>query len=191
MLVYSKFELLDPEIKFLFDDSIPSMHAKIVMPSQELVQMHVIHPRPPMPPHDGSSTGRDSEMMMVAKMAKNADLPVFVGGDFNDVAWSQSTRLFQSVSRLLDPRIGRGFYNIFDATSWLMRWPLDHLFVSEDFRLVKIQVGNDVGSDHFPFYTRLSLEPSKGDVQKMPPPAPEEIKDAEKQIENQQEKEEE
>lgn len=189
MLVYSKLELLEHEIRFLFDDSIPSMHAKVVLPSQELVQMHVIHPRPPMPPHDGSSTGRDAEMMMVAKMANNSDLPVFVAGDFNDVAWSESTRLFQNVSQLLDPRIGRGFYNTFDATSWLMRWPLDHLFVSEDFRLVKIQVGNNVGSDHFPFYTRLSLEPSKGAVQKLPPPEPDEIKEAEKQIENQQEKE--
>lgn len=188
MLVYSKHELLDPQIRFLLDDSIPSMHARIVLPSKDLVQMHVIHPTPPMPPHDASSTDRDAQMMMVAKMAKDSEYPVFVAGDFNDVAWSESTRLFRSVSRLLDPRIGRGFFNTFNADSWIMRWPLDHLFVSEEFRLVKIQVGNYVGSDHFPFYTKLSLEPSKGAEQKMPPPTPEEMQKAEKQLEKEDEK---
>ena len=188
MLVYSKLELQDQKIEFLLEDSIPSMHARIVLPSRELVQLHVIHPTPPMPPHDGSSTDRDAQMMMVAKRSKNAELPVIVAGDFNDVAWSETTQLFKSVSRLLDPRIGRGFYNTFNADSWIMRWPLDHLFVSEDFRLVKIKVGNHVGSDHFPFYAKLSLEPSKGAVQKASPPTKDELKEAEKQIEKEVEK---
>ena len=188
MLVYSKLELLNPQIKFLLEDSIPSMHARVILPSREMVQLHVIHPTPPMPPHDGSSTDRDAQMMMVAKMAKNAELPVIVAGDFNDVAWSETTQLFQNVSRLLDPRIGRGFFNTFNADSWIMRWPLDHLFVSEEFRLVQIKVGSHVGSDHFPFYAKLSLEPSKGAVQKAPPPSQEDLKEAEKQLEKESKK---
>lgn len=188
MLVYSRFELIEPETRFLLDDSIPSMHSRVVLPSKELIQLHVIHPTPPMPPHDDSSTDRDAMMMMVALMAKDEELPVIVAGDFNDVAWSRTTRLFQTASTLLDPRIGRGFYNTFNAESWIMRWPLDHLFVSEDFRLAKIQVGNDVGSDHFPFYSKLTLEPSKGAVQKMPDPTPEEIEQAENEIKKEEEK---
>lgn len=188
MLVYSKLELLNPQIKFLLEDSIPSMHARVVLPSREMIQMHVIHPTPPMPPHDGSSTDRDAQMMMVAKMAKDAKLPVIVAGDFNDVAWSETTQLFQNVSRLLDPRIGRGFYNTFNADSWIMRWPLDHLFVSEEFRLVQIELGSHVGSDHFPFYTKLSLEPSKAAVQKAPPPSQEDLKEAENQLEKETKK---
>ena len=91
------------------------MHAKLILPSGELVQLHVIHPTPPMPPHDASSTDRDAQMMMVAKMAKKAKLPVIVAGDFNDVAWSESTSLFHNVSGLLDPRKGRGFYNTYQC----------------------------------------------------------------------------
>ena len=165
MLVYSRLELLEPKIRFLLEDSIPSMHARVKLPSGELIEIHVIHPTPPMPPHDASSTDRDAQMMIVAKMARQAKLPVIVAGDFNDVAWSQSTQLFQEVSGLLDPRIGRGFFNTYNANSWILRWPLDHLFTSEEFRLVEMEVGNDVESDHFPLYAKLSLEPEVRAVQ--------------------------
>lgn len=188
MLVYSRLELLQPKVRFLLEDSIPSMHARVVLPSRELVELHVIHPTPPMPPHDGSSTDRDAQMMMVAKMAKKSRLPVIVAGDFNDVAWSETTRLFQKVSGLLDPRIGRGFYNTYNANSWLMRWPLDHLFVSDEFRLVEIEVGNDVESDHFPLYAKLSLEPGVRAVQTAKRADGDEMQEAEKQIENEEEK---
>lgn len=189
MLLYSRLKLVHPEVQFLLEDSIPSMHTKMETPSGATVELHVIHPTPPLPPHDESSTDRDAQMMMVAKMARNSKFPVIVAGDFNDVAWSESTSLFQNVSGLLDPRIGRGFFNTYNANSWLMRWPLDHLFVSEEFRVMDLELGNDVESDHFPLYAKLSLEPEQAFEQKMEPASPEDLKDAEKQIENEAEKE--
>ncbi|WP_029034870.1 endonuclease/exonuclease/phosphatase family protein [Salinimicrobium terrae] len=188
MLVYSRLELLEPQIRFLLEDSIPSMHAKVVLPSREVIQLHVIHPTPPMPPHDGSSTDRDAQMMMVAKMAKESKHPVIVAGDFNDVAWSETTQLFQEVSGLLDPRVGRGLFNTYNADSWLMRWPLDHLFVSHEFRMVKMEVGHDVESDHFPLYAKLSLEPEVRAVQTVKPASQKEMQEAEKQIEKEEKK---
>lgn len=188
MLLYSKLKLVDPKVVFLLEDSIPSIHTRIEMPSKEIIEMHIIHPTPPMPPHDASSTDRDAQMMMVAKMAKKSKYPVIVTGDFNDVAWSESTTLFQKVSGLLDPRIGRGFYNTFNANSWLLRWPLDHLFVSEEFRVMEIRLGHNIDSDHFPLYIKLSLEPAEAAEQKMEPPSEKEMEEAEKQIEKEEEK---
>lgn len=188
MLLYSKLKLLNPEVRFLLEDSIPSMHSRLRLRSGDLVELYLIHPTPPMPPHDESSTDRDAQMMMVAKKAKNAKLPVIVAGDFNDVAWSESTSLFLDVSTLLDLRKGRGFFNTFNAKSWLMRWPLDHLFVSEDFTLVTMEVGNDVGSDHFPLYAKIMLEPAKAREQERPQPSKDKLKEAEKQIEKEEEK---
>lgn len=188
MLLYSRMKLLHPEVRFLLEDSIPSIHTRIETPSGSIVEMHVIHPTPPLPPHDESSTDRDAQMMMVAKMARNSKHPVIVAGDFNDVAWSESTSLFQEVSGLLDPRIGRGFYNTFNADNWLMRWPLDHLFVSEEFRVMALELGDDVESDHFPLYAKLSLEPGKAFQQKMDSPSSEELEEAEKNIEKEAEK---
>ncbi len=182
MLLYSKFKLLDPKVRYLVDDSIPSIHGKLRLPSGELIEIHSIHPTPPMPQHNPSSTDRDAEMMMVAEMARESHLPVIVTGDFNDVAWSRTTSLFQNVGELLDPRVGRGFYNTFSANSWLMRWPLDHLFVSEEFRSMELERGRDFGSDHFPLYSKLSLEPENAAEQKPEPPSAEELESAREQI---------
>src|SRR5690606_19235472 len=136
MLLYSRFPLKDAEVKYLVDDSIPSIHTILQLPDGKEIMLYSIHPTPPMPQHNPSSTDRDAEMMLIAQSAKDHPLPVIVAGDFNDVAWSQSTKLFKDISGLLDPRIGRGFFNTFNARSYIMRWPLDHFFASDEFRLV-------------------------------------------------------
>ena len=83
-----------------------------------------------------------------------------VCGDLNDVAWSQTTRLFQRVSRLLDPRVGRGLYATFHADYPFARWPLDHLFHDETFALRRLDVLESIGSDHFPIYVQLLHDPA-------------------------------
>ena len=188
MLLYSKLELINPQVRFLLEDSIPSMHSRLKLRSGEIVELHVLHPTPPMPPHDATSTDRDAQMMMVAKMVDSAKLPVIVAGDFNDVAWSESTSLFLKVSTLLDPRKGRGFFNTFHAKNWLMRWPLDHFFISKEFTLVDMEVGNNVGSDHFPLYAKIMLEPAKAKEQERPEPSQDDLDEADKQIEKEEKK---
>lgn len=182
MLLYSKFELLNPEVKFLVDDSIPSIHSKIVLPSKDLIQLFAIHPTPPMPQHNPYSTDRDAEMMKIALKSLDAELPVIVMGDFNDVSWSQSTLLFQEISGLLDMRKGRGIFNTYHAKNFITRWPLDHIFISEEFRVVELRCGNKIGSDHFPTYAQISFEPEGADEQRMPPPDADQIERAREQI---------
>ncbi|WP_179344922.1 endonuclease/exonuclease/phosphatase family protein [Winogradskyella ursingii] len=184
MLLYSKFELFDTHVKYLVSDSVPSIHTKLKLTEKDTVQIYAIHPTPPMPQENPSSADRDAEMMMIAQMALKSKYPVIVIGDFNDVAWSQTSKLFQNVSRLLDVRKGRGLYNTYDANSYIMRWPLDHIFLSNEFRLDEVRRCQDVHSDHFPLYTKFSFEPELKDQQTRPYPTDEQLKRAQDQIDN-------
>jgi endonuclease/exonuclease/phosphatase (EEP) superfamily protein YafD len=90
-------------------------------------------------------------------MVKEYDGPCLVIGDMNDVAWSYTTDLFLKLSGLLDPRRGRGVFSTFNANYPLLRWPLDHFFISSHFRLVNMKVEKHVGSDHFPISISLAI----------------------------------
>lgn len=160
--------LSDTQIEFLVQDDIPSFHTTVEIEGGEKIRIHALHPRPPVPEERDSSSPRDAELVLMGRqIAEQREdgflMPTLVLGDLNDVAWSRTTRLFQKLSGLLDPRRGRGFYNSFNAESWWMRFPLDHVFVSRDFRLVELRVLDYVGSDHFPVCITLEYDPSAQD----------------------------
>jgi hypothetical protein len=62
------------------------------------------------------------------------------------------------LSRLCDPRCGRGFYNSFHASIPFLRWSLDHIFHSSDFAVARMQRMRYFGSDHFPIFVHLRYE---------------------------------
>ncbi len=159
MLVFSRLPLRNPQIRYVLDPEIPSFHGCLELPGGPLVNLHFLHPKPPAPKEAPSSTRRDAELLIVGKIIEKHDGPTVVAGDLNDVAWSHTSELFRRVSRLLDPRVGRGLLPTFHADHQLLRWPLDHVFHSAHFRLQTIKRLSHIGSDHFPILIRLSYEP--------------------------------
>ena len=155
MCLYSKYPLVAPDVRFLVEEDVPSIHTKTVLPSGTRVWFHGMHPRPPHPYHEPDTTERDAELLLLAREIQDRNALTIVGGDLNDVSWSYTTRLFQNISGLLDPRIGRGLYSTFHARYPLLRYPLDHVFHSEHFALSRLKVLPYIGSDHFPVYVEL------------------------------------
>ncbi|KKO10799.1 endonuclease/exonuclease/phosphatase family protein [Pseudohongiella sp.] len=162
MHVYSRLPLMNPRVEYLVEDDVPSMYADVVLPSGQRIQAHFLHPAPPSPTENETSGPRDKELVMVARLARGVGGPRLVTGDLNDVAWSETTRLFRKISGLLDPRVGRGMFNSFHAKFWFCRWPLDHLFVSHHFTLSGIRRLAPYGSDHFAIFAELVLAPGNG-----------------------------
>ena len=155
MHLYSKLPLKDSEVKFILSDEIPSIHTTVTLRSGNEVQLYCLHPKPPSPTEAKDSTLRDAELLIVGDQIKDLDESCIVMGDLNDVAWSKTTRLFQRISGLLDPRVGRKYVNTFHANYPLLRWSLDHVFHSTDFALVDKQRLPHMGSDHFPIFVVL------------------------------------
>lgn len=185
MHLYAKLELIDPVVKYLMIDDIPSIHTQIRLPDGKLVWLYCLHPMPPSPTEAEKSTTRDAELLMVGKHIKENDQTAILAGDLNDVAWSKTTRRFQRISGLLDPRIGRHFINTFHADYPFLRWALDHLFHSACFTVVNIERLPSIGSDHFPVMTTLQYEPEEASKQELNAPTKDagDIKEADNKIE--------
>lgn len=158
MHVYSRLVLSDGRIEYLVDPDIPSIHTLVSLRSGHKVRVHFLHPLPPSPTESWESSKRDAELVIVARSVAETDAPIIVAGDLNDVAWSETTRLFRKISDLLDPRVGRGLFNTFHADYWFLRFPLDHIFHSGHFALSSIRRLDAFGSDHFPLLTELVFE---------------------------------
>ncbi|CAN5607976.1 endonuclease/exonuclease/phosphatase family protein [soil metagenome] len=160
LVLLSRLPLIDPHIRFLVQEDIPSVHTGVELRSGAQVFLHGLHPRPPEPIRDQDATPRDAELVVLGKAIREmGPRPTVVAGDLNDVAWSDTSELFLRLSGLLDPRMGRGFYNSYHADHLLLRYPLDHVFHSNHFRLVELQRLPHIGSDHFPMLIELSYEP--------------------------------
>lgn len=185
MHLYSKLELIDPEVKYLIIDDIPSIHSQLRLQGGRVIWLYCLHPMPPSPTEADKSTTRDAELLMVGKHIKENEKTAILAGDLNDVAWSKTTRRFQRISGLLDPRVGRSFINTFHVKYPFLRWALDHIFHSACFTVVDIQRMPSIGSDHFPVMTTLQYQPEVASEQEENAPTTdaEDIEETENKIE--------
>lgn len=142
-------------LEHLLQPGVPSARARLTLPGGEEVDLHAVHPEPPYPGDDSGE--RDAELVMVGKVVRQEGRAAIVVGDLNDVAWSRTSRLFRRIGGMRDPRVGRGFYPTFNANYPLLRWPLDHLFITPHFQIMQLDLLPDIGSDHLPIFFRLCL----------------------------------
>lgn len=185
MHLYSKLELIDPKVNYLMIDDIPSIHTQLRLQNGRVIWLYCLHPMPPSPTEANKSTTRDAELLMVGRHIKEHEQTAILAGDLNDVAWSKTTRRFQRISGLLDPRIRRHFINTFHADYPFLRWALDHIFHSACFTLIAIERLPYIGSDHFPVMTTLQYDPEEASEQEQNAPneEAEDTKEAAKKIE--------
>ncbi|TWT76833.1 Endonuclease/Exonuclease/phosphatase family protein [Posidoniimonas polymericola] len=155
LMLWSRLPLEEAEVRFLITERRPSIHTHVTLESGDRVRVVCVHPTPPgLQDSTGEdrrdSRVRDAELVVVAnEMSQSGKEPCIVTGDFNDVAWSATTRLFKRLSGLQDPRVGRGLYNTYPARHALLRFPIDHVFLSPGFALEELRRLKLPGSDHF------------------------------------------
>lgn len=166
LALWSRRQLRDAHVDHLVSERRPSIFADVDLADGRSVRFVGLHPTPPglcdsTGEERRDSRVRDSELVLLARhIADNAEPNWIVAGDFNDVAWSHTTRLFKRLSGLLDPRVGRKLLNTFHARFWCLRFPVDHLFIAPGFRIGNLERVRLPGSDHFGVLGTLQLQAS-------------------------------
>jgi len=160
MHLYSKYELAETQVNYLVEKNVPSIFTKVYFGSDKPLELICVHPAPPSPTENETSEERDAELLIVGKAVRelDADHPILVCGDLNDVVWSRVSRLFAKITGLIDPRIGRGLFPTFHADHWYLRFPIDHLFHSKNIVVDRMQRLPNIGSDHYPMFFTFWLE---------------------------------
>lgn len=159
LVLATRLRVVEGRLTNLTEPGTPSFHGILQTRAGTNFRLSALHPRPPHPGQDTEE--RDAEIAIAAMMTRESGLPTFTVGDFNDVGWSESSQLFRRVGRYVDPRIGRGFYATFPASLPALRWPLDHVFFTEEFGLFSLSTGEAVGSDHLPVRAEVCLVPGE------------------------------
>lgn len=170
LALWSRYPLAEASVVHLVTDDRPALHVVVDVPGVGAVRFWGMHPAPPaLELANGErkdSDDRDTELLRVARhIQSEREQACFaawiVAGDFNDAAWSHTTRGFKRRSGLRDPRIGRGLYSTYHADYPLLRYPIDHVFVSPEFRLIELERGPHIGSDHFPMFVELAIDEAR------------------------------
>jgi endonuclease/exonuclease/phosphatase (EEP) superfamily protein YafD len=186
MLLYSRLAMTSCDLRFTVSREVPSMRATVRLRSGEEIVVYALHPPPPLP--DGDSYGRDAELVLTGEEIAADGRPSIVIGDLNDVAWSYTAALFQRVSHMVDPRVGRGRFSTFHAAHSLARYPLDHVFHTRDFSLNALRVLPYTGSDHFPIVVDLAFTPEAAPQVPRPEPSASDRASAREKVEDAQER---
>lgn len=157
MMLYSRLPLVSPKVRYLVEDYVPSIKTGVRLPSGDIFTFYGLHPKPPLM-HD--STQGDAELIRAGREIRNNRAPAILAGDLNDVPWGRTNQLFQMISGMADPRVGRAFDASFKVDNPIARWPLDHVFVTPEFGVLAFEPLGDVGSDHFPVLAELCYRPT-------------------------------
>jgi endonuclease/exonuclease/phosphatase (EEP) superfamily protein YafD len=159
MILLSRLPM-EAQLLHRMQPGVPSIRARLRWSGGEAIDLHGVHPEPPVVGDDSGE--RDAELVAVGREVRASGRATLVLGDLNDVAWSRTSRLFLDVSGMNDPRVGRGLYPTFNARYPLLRWPLDHMFVTPHFGLQQLDRLDAIGSDHFPILYRVCLTQPAG-----------------------------
>ncbi len=157
MHLYTTLDLVQFKKHYLISNEHPSIEVRLMDKNDNEFIFWGIHPPPPSPTEKPTSKQKDAELMKVAQLSCNIELPLVVSGDFNNVCWSKISKQFAKISKLSDARQNRGFYGTFPASIPFLRFPIDLLFHSASISINKLDILSAVGSDHLPLYAEFTI----------------------------------
>lgn len=155
--LYSKLEVKKYNVHYLISEEYPSIEATMSIQNYEFI-FWGIHPPPPSPTEKPTSKQKEAELMKLARMLNKSDKPAIIAGDFNNVTWSRTSKLFSKISKLKDARNNRGLFPTFPAHFRILGFPIDLIFHShESIQIGSLKTIESIGSDHLPLLFSFSV----------------------------------
>lgn len=166
MHFYTNLKVKEIKEHYFISDDRPAIEAHLIDNEGHHFIFWGIHPPPPSPTEKPTSKQKDGEMMKLAEIIIEQKKPSIVAGDFNNVCWSRSSKLFSKTSNLKDARLKNGIYGTFPVRPSFFRFPIDLLFCSSEIEVNQIKVLSDIGSDHLPIFAKFKVKSSHSDSKK-------------------------
>ena len=158
--ILSKFPITQIEEKHFGLPGMPSLIAKIEVADKNPIQLIATHPVPPVSTH--FSQVRDLQLTGISQYISDSNhsqhpTPTLLVGDLNITMWAKAYQQLEKQTHLTNARKGFGL-----IPTWPSHWPIfgipiDHCLVSPEFKVVDVYSGENIGSDHLPLVTHLSL----------------------------------
>lgn len=151
--LYSRLPLTETKVVTLSGAGVPSILATVETGSGPL-RVVATHPVPP----GGAaySRWRNEQLQRLPELIDPA-LPMVLLGDLNVTPWSHHFQRLLKQTGLRDSARGRGFQPTWPSDNPLLRIPIDHCLHSSDLVVIEREIGEDLGSDHFPVVVDLGV----------------------------------
>ncbi len=150
----SKHPLIKSQTNRLGIRQYPSIEAAIDWQGN-LVRVYGVHPNPPISARE--TKWRDSELAAIGEVLASKSDPLILMGDLNAAPWSYITQQLSAKAGLQHAALGHGIWPTWRLGSILLGTPIDSILVSSQWVVKAYNIGEDVGSDHYPVIADLVL----------------------------------
>ena len=152
--LFSKFPIVKSEIVNFGNSPVPSIVATVNCRGKN-VEFIITHP---LPPTGGKNAAcRDAQLTAIGDYAKRSSTLMLLG-DLNTTPWSHSFRQLMSKSDLIDSSRGCGIQPTWPNYCFIFLIPIDHCLHTSDIVITDREVGEDIGSDHYPLIIDFKVE---------------------------------
>jgi endonuclease/exonuclease/phosphatase (EEP) superfamily protein YafD len=135
---------------------LPTIVAELASPAVTVVVTH------PIPPISSDNHARHARQLdAIATLVRARAGPRVVLGDLNATPWSRAFQRLVRRSGLRDSLEDRRPHHTYPTAAPWLGIPIDHALVSPDIAVVVRRVEREVGSDHWPLYLELAINPPR------------------------------
>ncbi len=144
----SKFPIVKAKIDALGERQPETIVAELLI-MDKTVRVISTHPVPPMSSSNNSLNNQ--QLKSITDLVSENKIPTIVMGDLNSTPWGLGFKSLINRTKLKDPRRDFGIIPTWPADKSFKKIfsiPIDHILVSEDFKVLNLQVDPAPGSDH-------------------------------------------